>query len=265
MIKEQKIGFLVVILGSIVLMSLMVPLGSLGSPEQTQMKPTQLKKESKMSLTTAPPQIDIISWRLKIDGSIEHPMSLTYDELGALPAVTVSTSLTCVSGARVDAGNWTGVQLSYLLILTEVKSEAVDMVFYATDDYSSSLPVKEVRNRPDMILAYEKDGKQLTDIEGFPAIVVAPGKWGYKWVKYVEHIELVVEDYRGYWENRGYSDAADIPNYAHIPAEVIFLTTEPSVYSIIQEKTVIVTEFGRAISYVVITLLGLLSIGYKKR
>ena len=266
MIKIKKIGPLVIVLGLIVMMSLLAPFGSLGSAQQTSVKPARVNNKTLMSLGTAPPQIDISTWRLKVDRSVQHPLSLTYDELKALPAVTVYVQLICVGGATlVTEGNWTGVQLSYILTLAEVKPEAKEMVFYAADDFSSSLPVEEIQSRPDMILAYEKDGEQLTEIDGFPVIVVAPGKWGYKWVKYVEHIEIVTEDYRGYWENRGYSDAADIPNYAPIPAVVITITTKPSEISTTQEETAIVSEFGRTISYVVIALIGLLVVGYKKR
>lgn len=265
MIKVKKIWLLVVVFGLIIVISLLTPLKSLGSVQQTNVKPVRVKKEILMSFSTIPPQIDINTWRLKVDGFVQNPLSLTYDELKALPAVTVSTEFYCVSGAFVDEGDWTGVQLSYILTLAEVKSEAIDMVFYAVDDFSSSLPVEVVQSRPDMILAYEKDGKQLSEVEGFPAIVVAPGKWGYKWVMYVEHIELVDTDYRGFWENRGYSDEADIPDYSPIPAIVIPLTSEPTVTSTTQEETVIVPEFGRTIGFVVIALLGFLVVRYKKR
>lgn len=248
------------------MMSLLAPLGSLGSAQQTSVKPAQVKKEILMSLGTAPTQIDITTWRLKVDGSVQHPLSLSYDELRALPAVTVFVQLICVGGATfVTEGNWTGVQLSYILTLTEVKSEAKEMVFYAADDFSSSLPVEEIQSRPDMILAYDKDGEQLSEIDGFPVIVVAPGKWGYKWVKYVEHIELVDEDYKGYWESRGYSDDADIPDYSPIPAVVFPMTSEHTLVTTTQKETVVVPELGRTISYIVIVLMGLLVIGYKKR
>ena len=266
MIKIKKIGPLVIVLGLIVMISLLAPFGSLGSAQQTSVKPARVKNEILMSLGTDTPQIDITTWRLKVDGSVQHPLSLTYDELRALPAVTVYVQLICVGGATlITEGNWTGVQLSYILTLAEVKPEAIDMVFYAADDFSSSLPVEEVQSRPDMILAYEKDGEQLTEIDGFPAIVVAPGKWGYKWTKYIVHIELVNEDYQGYWESRGYSDAADIPDYSPIPAEVFPMTSEPFLVSTTQEETVVVPELGRTISYVVIALIGLLIVGYKKR
>lgn len=165
------------------------------------------------------PDIDIDTWTLSINGSVLTPLILTYTELRALPTVTVFSELICVGGAtHITDGNWTGVQLSYLLPLVDVTPEAVDMIFYAADGYSSSLPVTEIMKRPNMILAYEKDGETLPINLGYPVIVVAPGKWGYKWVKWVVSIELSNTDYIGYWESAGYSESADIPDYEVPPS-----------------------------------------------
>ena len=221
---------------------------------------------------STPQRINITTWSLRIDGFVQRPLNLTYDELRTLPTVTVFAKLICVGGsALVTKGNWTGVQLSSLLTLAEVKPEAVEMVFYAVDGFSSSLPVEEILNRPDMLLAYEKDGEPLPDSLGYPVIVVAPGKWGYKWVRNVEHVELVDFDYRGFWESSGYSDAADIPDYGP-PPEVFKLsetsqnpmTSETLVVSAPQEETAAVPEFGIA-PIIALILSGLLFIGYKKR
>ena len=163
-------------------------------------------KEDLLPFAPQSSQINPTDWVLRIDGAVQRPMNFTYAELKALPMISVFAELICVDGYFVTAGNWTGVQLSYLLTLVEVLPEAVDMVFYAVDGFSSSLHVSEIRNYPDRLLAYEKDGRLLTHNEGFPVIVVVPGREGYKWVKWVEHIELVDYDHLGTYERAGYPD-----------------------------------------------------------
>jgi DMSO/TMAO reductase YedYZ molybdopterin-dependent catalytic subunit len=61
--------------------------------------------------------------------------------------------------------------------------------------------------REDVIVAYERDGVPLDE----KLRLVLPGKWGYKWISRLTHIELVDYDFTGLWEGRGYSDEADIP------------------------------------------------------
>jgi DMSO/TMAO reductase YedYZ molybdopterin-dependent catalytic subunit len=77
---------------------------------------------------------------------------------------------------------------------------------HADDGYSTDLTIATAM-REDIILAYERDGMPLS--EGLRLVV--PGKWGYKWISGLTHIELVDYDFTGFWESRGYSDEADIP------------------------------------------------------
>jgi len=221
---------------------------------------------------SAHPEIDIATWTLSIDGSVSTPLNLTYDEFRALPAVTVYAELICVSGAaHVAEGNWTGVQLSYILNLVGATPQAFDMIFYAADGYSSSLPIIEVMKRPDMILAYEKDGESLPTNLGYPVIVVAPGKWGYKWVKWVISIELSNTDYQGFWESAGYSDIADIPDYEVPPGVPVPsmgsenpIGLETTTTSITQVEMTRVPEFD-LVNIIVFIFIGLLIGGYKKQ
>jgi hypothetical protein len=82
-------------------------------------------------------------------------------------------------------------------------------VFYGADGYSSSITL-DYAMQDDVILAYEMNGEVLPEEQGYPLRLVAPGKYGYKWVKWITHIELVDHDYRGFWESRGWSDDATI-------------------------------------------------------
>ncbi|MFB0502005.1 MAG: molybdopterin-dependent oxidoreductase [Candidatus Bathyarchaeia archaeon] len=146
-------------------------------------------------------------WRLLVDGFVQRPLNLTFEELVAMPTSTVNAELYCVDAPRhvLAKGNWTGVSLGLILEKTGVCSEAVKVAFYAEDGFTTDLTVATAM-REDIILAYKKDGEPLSE----KLRVVVPGKWGYKWISQLIHIELVNYDYKGSWESRGYSDTAEI-------------------------------------------------------
>jgi DMSO/TMAO reductase YedYZ molybdopterin-dependent catalytic subunit len=146
---------------------------------------------------------------LLVDGSVQHPLNLSFDELLAMPKTTIQAVLYCVDDPTtpIAEGNWTGVRLALILERAGVSKEAVKVAFYAEDGYSTDLKVTTVL-REDIILAYERNGDALTE----KLRLVIPGKWGYKWISEVTHIELVNYDFKGRWESMGYSDEAEIPS-----------------------------------------------------
>jgi DMSO/TMAO reductase YedYZ molybdopterin-dependent catalytic subunit len=86
-----------------------------------------------------------------------------------------------------------------------VLPEAVKVAFHADDGFATDLTVVTAM-RQDVILAYERDGEPLPET----LRLVVPGKWGYKWIRGVTHIELVDYDFKGHYEMMGYPDEADI-------------------------------------------------------
>jgi DMSO/TMAO reductase YedYZ molybdopterin-dependent catalytic subunit len=146
--------------------------------------------------------------RLVIHGLVQNPQNLTINEIQAMPKTTVNAQLICVDfpASPVANGNWTGVQLAHLLQQAGVNQTAVKVAFFADDGYATDLTVQDVMNE-DVIIAYELNGKSLQ--EGLRLVV--PGRWGYKWISRLVTIELVDYDFKGTWENRGYSDQAKIP------------------------------------------------------
>ena len=149
------------------------------------------------------------SWTLVLDGLVQTPLNLTLDDLRAMERTTECVELYCVDypTVPVEEGNWTGVRLELLLEQARASPEAVKIAFYADDDYSTDLTVATAM-REDVIVAYERDGVPLDE----KLRLVLPGKWGYKWIGRLTHIELVDYDFTGVWESRGYSDEADIPD-----------------------------------------------------
>lgn len=171
---------------------------------------------------------------LRIYGEVNNPLNITYSEFQRLPMVHVNATVICVGVPAEDLGlnsyvvysyNWTGVKLSYLLDLVEPTGEAYDMVFRDNTRYSSSIHIDETE-RDDFILAIYADNQVLDRAQGYPFRVVVPCYWGYKWVKYVERIEITSEDYRGFWESQGYPDDGLIPGCT--PEEII---TNPEVFT----------------------------------
>lgn len=158
------------------------------------------------------PSIDADAWRLTIDGRVDNETVLTYQDLTAMPSTEVTATLKCVEGPSGTAV-WKGVPLRDLLDLAGVKDGVEDVVFHASDGYDSSLSL-EYALEPDVLLCYEMNGEALPEDQGFPLKVVAPGKAGYKWVKWVHRIEVVDYDHQGYWESRGWDDEADLVVWA---------------------------------------------------
>jgi len=144
---------------------------------------------------------------LVLDGLVESPLNLTLEDLRAMEKTTEYVELYCVDypTVPVEKGDWTGVRLGLLLEQAGVSSQAVKVAFYDDYGYSTDLTVATAM-REDVILAYGRDGMPLS--EGLR--LVLPGKWGYKWISGLTHIELVDYDFTGVWESRGYSDEADI-------------------------------------------------------
>jgi len=153
--------------------------------------------------------VDMEGYRLDIDGLVEAPTSLTYDQVKALTAYERRITLHCVTGWDATV-LWKGALLTDLIAAAGAKPEAVTAIFSAVDGYTTSLPLSEIRDRQ-LILAHQANGLDLPPELGYPFIVVAEDKYGYKWARWVNRITLSDDkDYLGYWEQRGYSNDAGV-------------------------------------------------------
>ena len=157
-------------------------------------------------------------WRLEVAGLVEKPLSLTRDQLMAMPARTQITRHDCVEGWSCIA-KWTGTPLSLVLDEAHVKPEARYVVFHCLDTierslsgqvkYYGSVDLVDARH-PQTILAYGLNGKPLPVENGAPLRVRVERQLGYKMPKFLYKIELVDSFANmglgkgGYWEDRGY-------------------------------------------------------------
>lgn len=151
------------------------------------------------------------TYTLTVDGLVDKPLTLTYADLQAYPQISELATLPCVEGWKFIA-KWTGPALASILDDAGVKPEATILIFYTADDPSAgytSLDLSYIRDN-DIIIALKLNDITLPADRGFPFQVVAQGKLGYKWAKWVTRIEVSDnENFRGYWESRGYSNTAD--------------------------------------------------------
>ena len=118
-------------------------------------------------------------------------------------------TLHCVEGWSVTI-LWEGVLVKDIINLTNASSDAEIVIFHALDGYTTSLPVEYIMEN-DILLAYKMNNVTLPAERGFPFQLVAESKWGYKWIKWVSEIEISdMTYYKGYWEQRGFSNTANI-------------------------------------------------------
>lgn len=151
--------------------------------------------------------VDIDTYHLSIDGLVSKPIELTYDDVRKYTAVERLITLHCVTGWQATI-LWRGVQLSQLFDQVKVNPEANTVIFHCVDGYTTSLPLATIIDNK-LIMAYDSNGLPLPDEMGYPFIVVAEDKLGYKWARWVNRIELSADsNYRGYWESRGYDNGA---------------------------------------------------------
>jgi DMSO/TMAO reductase YedYZ molybdopterin-dependent catalytic subunit len=157
------------------------------------------------------PRVSKDGWTFTIKGLVNTELTFTYDDLVARSTTKRITTLCCISntlnGDLISTAEWTGIPLVDLLNEAGVKPEAVDLKFHAADDYEDSVPVARGLD-PDNLLVTGMNGEPLPDDHGFPARLIIPNIYGMKNVKWIDSIELVDNDFKGYWETRGWSDDA---------------------------------------------------------
>ncbi|MBE7157203.1 MAG: sulfite oxidase [Rhodospirillales bacterium] len=178
------------------------------------------------------PVLDRHNYRLSIGGAVERPFTISYEELLAMPSVTRPATLECAGNGRVflspqvkgaqwqlgavSTAEWTGVPLTALLERAGMAANACEILFEAADagtpkeepippgvtSYSRSLAADKA---DDVLIAYAMNGEEIPIDHGFPLRAIVSGHYGMASVKWLTHIRVLTEPYKGYWQTSDYA------------------------------------------------------------
>ena len=179
------------------------------------------------------PRIDVAGYRLSIDGAVRNPLALSYQELREMRSETRIATLECagnnrvflvpqVRGAQWELGavgnaEWTGVPLRVLLERAGLEDDACEVVLEGADrgtpaeepippdpiTYARSVP-REKAVQPEVLIAYQMNGRDLTRDHGYPVRAIVPGHYGMASAKWLTRIQAVREPFQGYWQTSDY-------------------------------------------------------------
>jgi DMSO/TMAO reductase YedYZ molybdopterin-dependent catalytic subunit len=154
------------------------------------------------------PQTDLATWDFKIAGEVEEPVTLTYDELQALPQSEITVDIHCVTRwSRFDT-SFRGVHWRELAALVRPKPSARFVLAQAEQGFTANLPLEALEDDKSLI-AWEADGAPLEAEHGWPLRLVVPSRYFWKSAKWLRGLELLSADQPGFWERYGYHNEAD--------------------------------------------------------
>ena len=154
------------------------------------------------------PEIPLSEWRLKLDGLVENPVQLDWDQLNALPQVEDISDFHCVTTWSKYDCRWGGVAFTTLYELVRPEPEARFVYFTSYDGYSTNVALEKCLD-DDVVLATSFNGAPVPREHGGPARVIIPKLYAWKGAKFVSGIAFLAADKLGFWEVRGYSNTAD--------------------------------------------------------
>jgi DMSO/TMAO reductase YedYZ molybdopterin-dependent catalytic subunit len=180
----------------------------------------------------ADPVVDANTWRLIVDGQVDHPVQVDYATLLALPSVDVTKTLECISNLTagcnmasfgcdlMSTAVWRGVTLGDLLNLAGgLKANVVDVAFLSIDEFSSGLPAEVVLD-PGTLVVYQMNGGVLPREHGYPARLLVPGRYGMKNPKWLAEIRALDQPYVDWYQQRGWSRDGVIKTMSRIDVPV---------------------------------------------
>ncbi|WP_396667122.1 molybdopterin-dependent oxidoreductase [Microbacterium sp. R86528] len=162
------------------------------------------------------PQVDTSEWSLRIHGMVNQEVTITWDELIALPLEESYTTLSCVSnsvgGDLIGNAKWLGYPIRELLARAEPTADADMVLSQSIDGFTASTPLSVLTDDRDSILAIGMNDEPLPIEHGFPVRMVVPGLYGYvsatKWV--TELKVTTFEQDEAYWSTRGWTERGPI-------------------------------------------------------
>jgi DMSO/TMAO reductase YedYZ molybdopterin-dependent catalytic subunit len=151
---------------------------------------------------------ELSTWDFRVFGAVENEITLTHDELEALPQTRITTDIHCVTRwSRFDAG-FGGVHWRDLAAIVKPLPEARFVIAHAEQGFTSNVPLEALAD-DNALVAWEADGEHLTPEHGWPLRLVVPSRYFWKSAKWLRGLELRSNDQPGFWEKYGYHNDAD--------------------------------------------------------
>jgi len=171
----------------------------------------------RVDIALVTPRIDASTWTLTVDGMVDNPFTLTYDELLGMPMIERDITLTCVSnevgGQYVSSTRWLGVPFSEIIKRAGVQSGVEQAYSYSSDSgYTCSTPYQALTDGRDAMIVVGMNGEPIPDDHGYPARMLVPGLFGFvSATKWLERIEFTTYAKRSaYWTDRKWATDAPI-------------------------------------------------------
>lgn len=154
------------------------------------------------------PPFDLSRWSLTVDGEVDAPYELSWEELMALDQVTITTDIHCVTRwSKLDT-SWTGVRVRDLLERAGVTPSGRFAMAHSDGGYTTNMPL-ELLYDDDVLVAHAYDGRPLEPDHGAPLRLLVPKRYFWKSAKFLRRLEIMPEDRQGFWELNGYHNDAD--------------------------------------------------------
>jgi DMSO/TMAO reductase YedYZ molybdopterin-dependent catalytic subunit len=173
----------------------------------------------RVDINPVPPTVDANPWRLIVKGLVSSPLTISYEQLKAMPSVPQIATLECISNKIandfIGTAIWNGIKLKDLLNEAGVKPNAKYIVFRCADGYDVGIPL-ERGLQEGSILAYGMNGETLNAKHGYPVRAIIPGLYGMMNPKWITEIELIDTVYEGYWQKKGWANNAQYNTHSYI-------------------------------------------------
>ena len=181
-----------------------------GGADNTRVPPGQTQVSSWPVLTYGPtPHVDTKTWTLTIDGAVNKPITLTWEEFNKLPQLQLLTDIHCVTRWSKLHMPWDGVSLDELIGLAGgLTSDAQHLIATTVEGYTTNVPVRDILNNQAMVATYA-EGEPLTPEHGGPARLFVPHLYFWKSAKWIQRLTFTKEDHSGFWEVNGYHNYGD--------------------------------------------------------
>ncbi len=154
------------------------------------------------------PKVDLSTWSFDLDGLVESPVHLTYEEFKRLPRKQVQSDVHCVTRWSLLGSTWEGVPVSEVMKLVELKSQATHVMVRAEHGFTANLSLDDFL-RDENTLVDTRNGEPIPPEHGWPLRLFVPHLYFWKSAKWVRGLEFMAGDRPGFWEQYGYHMRGD--------------------------------------------------------